>query len=85
MTNVLKDLKNDQNIVSKVKYRKNETKSCFYPRPHSPKDIFQSSMYKSEIYLENEMIDSIKKSYANLKEINFIDEIMFSDVNRLSN
>jgi len=36
------------------------------------------------MYQENEMIDNIKKSYLNSKEVNFIDEIMFSDVNRLS-
>lgn len=81
----MKDIKKDQNIITKIKNRKNETKSCFYPGPHSPKDIIQSgNIYKSEIYQENEMIDNIKKSYLNSKEINFIDEIMFSDVNRLS-
>ncbi len=86
MNNILKDLKNDQNITSKIKQRKNESKSCFYPGPHSQKDIIQSgSIYKSEMYQENEMIDNIKKSYLNSKEVNFIDEIMFSDVNRLSN
>lgn len=82
----MKDLKSDQNITSKIKQRKNESKSCFYPGPHSQKDLMQSgSIYKSEMYQENEMIDNIKKSYLNSKEINFIDEIMFSDVNRLSN
>jgi len=86
LNNILKDLKNDQNITSKIKQRKNESKSCFYPGPHSQKDIIQSgSIYKSEMYQENEMIDNIKKSYLNSKEVNFIDEIMFSDVNRLSN
>jgi hypothetical protein len=34
--------------------------------------------------MDHEMIDNIKKIYINSKVINFIDEIMFSDVHRLS-
>lgn len=72
--------------MSKLKHKKTEIKSSFFPGSHCPKELLQGpGIFKSDMYMDNEMMDYIKKAYLNTQEINFIDEIMFSDVNRLSN
>ena len=86
MQAILQDLKKDQNVTSKLKLRKNENKSLFYNGSHSNNYMMQGGCTNkpAELFHEIEMIDMIKKSYLNAKEIQFIDEIMFTDVNRLS-
>ena len=78
MQNILQELKNDKNIISKIKNGKNETYAI--NQYIKQKDNF---FLNSEIYKEHEMLESIKKSYLNSKEIKFIDEIFFSDLNSL--
>ena len=78
MQNILQELKNDKNIISKIKNGKNET--CAINQYIKQKENFYLN---SEIYKEHEMLESIKKSYLNSKEIKFIDEIFFSDLNSL--
>ena len=78
LPNVLQELKNDKNKIKNVK-----TDKSYFTNPlYKQKDNF---FFNSDIYLEQEMLESITRSYLNSKEINFIDEIFFSDVNRLCN
>lgn len=77
---ILQGLKNDQTIMSKLKKPKQESlKNYFYLINKTKFELFEPAADN-----DHEIIEKIKKKYAENSDEIFIDEMIFSQIENLS-
>jgi hypothetical protein len=78
---LLQELRNDENVMSKLKKPKDNVKACFYLYNNLPKFELFEPVKDSDF----ELIGKFKKSLFENPEEKFIDELLFCKMDNLCN